>query len=392
LTPRVFSFVFSALIGLFLALSTAPAEARYASIVIDTKTGKVLHATNADTPNYPASLTKMMTLYMIFEGLDNGTLTLQKKLKVSRVAAGRSPSKLGLRRGRTISVADIIGALVTKSANDAATVAAEALGGTERKFARLMTAKARALGMTRTTFRNASGLPHRSQKSTARDMAALGAALRNDFPHYYHYFSLASYRYKGRKYRNHNKLLKSYEGVDGIKTGYIRASGYNLVASVKRGGRRLIGVVFGGRSARWRDRHMMRLFNSGYAALEDSGAVNFATAAAAAPRNKASKWAPIPKRKPIRILAQSEWSIQVGTFRRFATAHLAITRAARAVPTLLRIPISIQRDNGDRGEVFHARLKGLSEKRAKRSCRSLKRRKISCVAIPTDESTGQGSR
>ena len=380
LIRRVCSFVFTALI---LAFAAAPAEARYASIVIDVKTGKVLHATNADTPNYPASLTKMMTLYMIFEAMDDGRLTLQRELPVSRVAAGRSPSKLGLRRGRKISVADIIGALVTKSANDAATVAAEALGGTERKFARLMTAKARALGMTRTNFRNASGLPHRSQQSTARDMATLGAALRNDYPQYYHYFSLASYRYKGRKYRNHNKLLTRYEGVDGIKTGYIRASGYNLVASVSRGGRRLIGVVFGGRSARWRDRHMMRLFNSGYAALEESGVVVFA---------KAEPWPPVPKRKPIRIVAQSEWSIQVGTFRRYATAHLAINRAARAVPSLLRIPISIQRDNGDRGEVFHARLKGLSEKRAKRSCRSLQRRKISCVAIPTDESTGQGSR
>ncbi len=396
MTPRVFSFVFSAMIGIFLALATAPAEARYASIVIDTKTGKVLHATNADTPNYPASLTKMMTLYMIFEAIDGGRLTLQRKLPVSRAAAGRSPSKLGLRRGQKISVADIIGALVTKSANDAATVAAEALGGTERKFARLMTEKARALGMTRTEFRNASGLPHRKQHSTARDMATLAAALRNDFPHFYHYFSLASYRYKGRDYRNHNKLLKSYEGVDGLKTGYIRASGYNLVASVKRGGRRLVGVVFGGRSARWRDRHMMRLFNSGYAALEESGAVNFAATDAAtpngAPGDKSGNWAPIPKRKPIRILAQSEWSIQVGTFRRYATAHLAITQAARAVPTLLRVPISIQRDNGDLGAVFHARLKGLSEKRAKQSCRSLKRRKISCVAIPTDESTGQGSR
>lgn len=380
LIRRVYGFV---LTSLMLALIAAPAQARYASIVIDTQTGKVLHATNADTPNYPASLTKMMTLYMIFEGLDGGKLTLHKKLKVSRVAAGRSPSKLGLRRGRAISVADIIGALVTKSANDAATVAAEALGSTERKFARLMTAKARALGMTRTTFRNASGLPHRRQQSTARDMAKLGAALRNDFPHYYHYFSLASFRYKGRRYRNHNKLLKRYDGVDGIKTGYIRASGYNLVASVKRGGRRLIGVVFGGRSAGWRDRHMMRLFNSGYAALEQSGAITLA---------KAEPWPPVPKRKPLRILAQSEWSIQLGTFRRYATAHLAVNRAARAVPSLLRIPISIQRDNGNRGEVFHARLKGLSEKRAKRSCLRLKRRKISCVAIPTDESVGQGSR
>jgi D-alanyl-D-alanine carboxypeptidase len=326
----------------------------------------------------------MMTMYMIFEAVDNGTLNLNSKLPVSRTAAGRSPSKLGLRRGQKISVADIISALVTKSANDAATVVAEALAGTERKFAKAMTAKAHALGMAKTNFRNASGLPHRSQLSTARDMAILAAALRDDFPHHYHYFALTSHRYKGRKYRNHNKLLSTYEGVDGLKTGYIRASGYNLVASVERGGRRLIGVVFGGKSARWRDRHMMRLFNSGYAALEESGGVKFFATA--------TPWPPIPKRKPIRILAQSEWSIQVGTFQRYATAHLAISAAARAVPSLLRIPISIQRDNGAQGEVFHARLKGLSEKRAKRSCRSLKRRKIDCIAIPTDELIGQGSR
>lgn len=367
---------------LFL-LAPRPAEARYASIVVDAKTGRVLHAINADTPNYPASLTKMMTLYMVFEALDKGRLALDRKLPVSRVAAGRSPSKLGLRRGQHISVRDVIGALVTKSANDAATVMAEALGGTERKFARLMTGKARALGMTRTTFRNASGLPHSRQASTARDMATLAGALQRDFPHYYHYFSIASYKYKGRRYRNHNKLLGRYEGMDGLKTGYIRASGYNLAGSVERDGQRLIGVVFGGRSARWRDRHMVRLFNNGFAALVESGAMVVAEAA---------PWPPAPKRKPVLIVARSEWSIQVGSFRRYATAHLAVTRAARAVPALMRKPVLISRVDGDGGRMFQARLAGLSEKRARHSCKRLKRRKISCVVIPTAESVGQGSR
>ncbi len=367
----------------FALLTFAPAEARYASIVIDARTGKVLHAINADTPNYPASLTKMMTLYMVFEALDKGRLTLDRKLRVSRVAAGRSPSKLGLRRGQKITVRDIIGTLMTKSANDAATVVAEALGGTERKFARLMTGTARALGMTRTTFRNASGLPHSRQASTARDMAILAGALQRDFPHYYHYFSMASYRYKGRRYRNHNRLLKRYRGMDGLKTGYIRASGYNLAASAQRDGQRLIGVVFGGRSARWRDRHMVRLFNKGFAALVKSGAMVVADTA---------PWPPEPKRKPIRIAARTEWSIQVGSFRRYATAHLAVTRAARAVPALLRRPILISRVDGDGGRMYQARLAGLSEKRARRSCKRLKRRKISCVVIPTAESIGQGSR
>ena len=371
----------AALFAVFLGAQAA--EARFASIIVDAKTGKVLHSVNADTRNYPASLTKMMTLYMIFEALDQGRLKMDQKLRVSRVAAGRSPSKVGLRRGQTIRVRDVIGVLVTKSANDAATVAAEAMGRTERKFARKMTKKARALGMTNTTFRNASGLPHRAQVSTARDMSILARALRRDFPHHYHYFSMTRFKYKGRNYRNHNRLLSRYEGIDGLKTGYIRASGYNLTASVNRDGRRLIGVIFGGRSARWRDRHMVRLFNRGFAALDTTRP----TALASTGRI----WPPPPKRKPVRVAARSDWSIQVGTFRRYAGAHFAVTRAARAVPTLLRMRVSIQR-NDTSDDMFRARLVGLSEWRARRSCRKLMRRKISCVVVPTSESLGQGSR
>ncbi len=365
-------------------LGSMSAEARYASIVIEAGSGKVLHAVNADTRNFPASLTKMMTLYLAFEALDSGRLDLARKLRVSRIAAGRSPSKLGLRRGQTITVRDIIGTLVTKSANDAATVVAEALAGSERAFARVMTRKAAALGMTKTTFRNASGLPHWRQRSTARDMATLAQALVRDFPHHYHFFSLKSYNYAGRNFRNHNRLLSRYDGADGIKTGYIRSSGYNLVASAERDGSRLITVVFGGKSPRWRDRHVTRLMNRGFAALHG-------TRRPAAVRH-ASIWPPPPKPKPDPDEVRG-WSIQVGAFSRFATAHLAVTRAARAVPDLLRIPVSIKSKRGEAGKLYHARLVGMSEDKARRSCTTLIQKNISCVVLP-DAASGiaQGSR
>ena len=365
-------------------LGANPAEARYASIVIDAGSGKVLHAVNADTRNFPASLTKMMTLYLAFEALDSGRLDLAQKLRVSRIAAGRSPSKLGLRRGQTITVRDIIGTLVTKSANDAATVVSEALAGSERAFGRVMTRKAAELGMTNTTFRNASGLPHWRQRSTARDMAALAQALVRDFPHHYHFFSLKNYSYAGRNYRNHNKLLSRYDGADGIKTGYIRASGYNLAASAERDGTRLITVVFGGKSPRWRDRHVTRLMNRGFAALRG-------TSPAAGARH-ASVWPPAPKSKPDPNEVRG-WSIQVGAFNRFATAHLAVTRAARVVPDLLRIPVSIKSERSAAGNLYHARLVGMSQDKARRSCTTLIQKNISCVVLPDSASgVAQGSR
>ena len=243
-----------------LALSVATAaQARYASIVIDYDTGRVLHESNADTRNYPASLAKMMTLYLAFEALERGDITLDKKLKVSRRAAGMPAAKLGLKRGETITVKNAILALITKSANDAAVVVAEALGEKETRFARMMTRKAKALGMKRTQFRNASGLPNRRQLSTARDMATLARALIRDFPKYYRLFATKEFVYKGKRYRNHNRLLRKYAGADGIKTGYIRASGFNLAASVSRNGRRLIEVVFGGKTPIFEQAELARL-------------------------------------------------------------------------------------------------------------------------------------
>ena len=242
-----------------------PAHAKYASYVVDADTGEVLAGLNEETRNYPASLTKMMTLYLMFDRLKTGKWGLNTKLKVSRRAARQPASRLGLRAGSTITVKQAVLALVTKSANDVATVVAENIAGRERSFALKMTAKARSIGMSKTTFRNASGLPHRGQLSTAKDMSILARALLRDFPEYYHYFSTSSFTFDGRRHSNHNKLLKSYPGTDGFKTGYIRASGFNLVASATRNGRRIIGVVFGGRSSSHRNRHMTTLLDKGFA-------------------------------------------------------------------------------------------------------------------------------
>ncbi|MFT5488097.1 MAG: D-alanyl-D-alanine carboxypeptidase, partial [Alphaproteobacteria bacterium] len=252
------------IVGFVVVLgSTERATARYAAIVVEAKTGRILHSTNAETKNYPASLTKIMTLFMTFEALKTGKFKLNQKLPVSRVAEGRSPSKLGLRRGETITVDSAIKALVTKSANDVATVLAEGMGGTERKFAVLMTKRARALGMKDTTFKNASGLPNRGQLSTARDMAILARAVLYGHPKMYRHFSRKSFTYKGRTYKTHNRLMARYKGMDGIKTGYIRASGFNLVASARRDGKRVIAVVFGGKTSKTRDRQVARLLDRG---------------------------------------------------------------------------------------------------------------------------------
>ncbi len=241
-------------------LNAAP-NPKYASVVINAYTGQVLFARNSKSRRYPASLTKMMTLYLLFEQLEKGKLTLHSQLSVSRRAQGQAPSKLGLKAGQSISVEQAIQALVIKSANDVATVVAENIGGTEVKFAQMMTHKAKDLGMTGTHFRNASGLPNRKQHTTARDMALLGQRLILDFPTYYSNFAATSFKWKGKTYKTHNNLLKRYKGTDGIKTGYIRASGFNLVTSVKRNGVHLIGVVLGGRKTSSRDAHMQKILD-----------------------------------------------------------------------------------------------------------------------------------
>lgn len=251
--------VLLAVLGLGLMPAGHARAAPYADLVIDANSGKVLHESNADAPRFPASLTKMMTLYVLFEMLDQGRLTLETDLVVTANAAAAQPSKLGLAAGERIKVRDAMRALVTKSANDVALTIAENIGGTEAKFAKYMTWRAKKLGMRNTVFRNASGLPDLSQKSTARDLVKLALHLHDDFPKYWGVFKTAYFNFRGKRYKNHNSLLFNFPGTDGLKTGYTRASGFNLVTSVRRGGKHVIGAIFGGRTAGQRSSQMRKL-------------------------------------------------------------------------------------------------------------------------------------
>ncbi len=252
-------------VAIALSLSVSPAIAqqnsRYAGIVVDVKTGKTLYSAAADELRFPASLTKVMTLYIVFEELEAGRLRMDTPLKVSAYAAARPPSKLGLRPGSTIQVKDAILALVTKSANDVAAVVAENIGGSEARFADRMTRTARQIGMSKTTFKNPHGLPNAGQRTTARDMATLGRAIQDRFPKHFELFKTRSFTYQGRTHGNHNRLLGAVPGVSGIKTGYINASGFNLVTSVERDGRQIVAVVMGGTTGRSRDAQMVKLIN-----------------------------------------------------------------------------------------------------------------------------------
>ncbi len=232
---------------------------QFSSIIVDGNSGAVLSSNNPDGIRRPASLTKIMTLYLLFERLDAGKMKLDTEMEVSEHASDQAPTKLGLKPGQTLKVEDAIKGLVTRSANDAAVVIAEAIAGDEDEFAKLMTRKARALGMSKTTYRNASGLPNDEQLTTARDQATLGRAIQDRYPRYYRYFATTVFNYRGQSIRNHNRLLGNVEGVDGIKTGYTRASGFNLVSSMRRGNRHLVGVVLGGRSGGSRDATMRNL-------------------------------------------------------------------------------------------------------------------------------------
>lgn len=254
-----------ALLFLFMFAATSGVAAPYAAMVIDAKTGKVLHARNADTRLHPASLTKMMTLYVVFKAVDRGELKLDSRVKISRNAASKPPSKLGIRAGSTMQLRHLIRGTAVKSANDAATALAEAVSGSETAFAKRMTRQARKLGMKRTTFKNAHGLTQSGHMSTARDMTILGRRLLTDFPQYYHLFSRTSVDAGIKKVNNTNRrLLNGYRGADGIKTGYTRAAGFNLVASAKKGNKRVIATVFGGKSSADRYSKVARLLDLGF--------------------------------------------------------------------------------------------------------------------------------
>ena len=367
--------------------------------------GRVLFSRNADKQLYPASLAKIMTLYIIFEELQGKNLALNSRVSISKLAASRSPSKLYLKPGESISVEEAILSLVTKSANDVATAIAEKISVSEPEFAKRMTRKAKALGMSRTIFKNASGLPNRSQKSTARDMAKLGIAIRRDFPEYFHYFSNEFFLYKGQKYKNHNRLLKAFKGTDGIKTGYIGASGFNLVASTERDGVRLIGVVFGGKTSKSRDLHMIKLLTNQFKRVKP---LQMASASITAPLPRPEKKdntsttgilgsivPPISKPKIIirsipsksvdyaHVKTDNSWSIQVGSFSRKISAHKAAIKARRSASSILAaIPADISLVMRGELPLWRVRFEGLDEPSARAACVELYQSGNACFALP----------
>ncbi len=373
---------FVAICFMALAVAGRPAHAqigseRYSSIVIDAATGNVLSAVNADEPRYPASLTKMMTLYMVFEALRDRRLSLDSPVPVSPHAASMAPSKLGLTPATRLTLEQAILGLVTKSANDAAAALGELLGGDESRFAQMMTLRARALGMTRTTFRNASGLPNAEQTTTARDLAMLARHLVQDFPDEYHYFSTPSFVFHGRTILNHDHLLQSYPGADGIKTGYIEAAGFNLVTSAVRGEVRLIGVVLGAARPGERDLHMAALLDQGFAEMGvpvghghdgHGGSLLVASAQAATLDGTAIQAAATHAR------LHHGWMAQTGGFASEAAAHAAAALGRRGEDGEVRIEMA----GTHRHPQFHAVLSGVSQTEARGFCAALLRHHYAC--------------
>ena len=398
---RLIKLIFNFIFILFFIVTASSAKAKYASFIINENTKRIYHNTNADTRNYPASLTKIMTLYMVFDALKNKKISMNTKFKISKRAARQPPSKLNLSAGSSITVKNAILALITKSANDVATVVAENLGKSERNFARLMTRKAKKLGMTRTIFKNASGLPNRGQLSTARDMAILGMAIRKNHPNFFKLFKTKSFVYKGIKYTNHNNLLSNYSGTDGIKTGYTSASGFNLVASVERNGQRIIGVVFGGKKARSRDKHMINLLNKYFKTNPSK------------PLVRTAKPSELPKVRPKIVIAeknvksfkipskttktlysenvQDDWFVQIGAFKNRLNAHKAARNARNIVPEQLgNLPASLSKitktnnANNNLEYLWRVRFIELAENQARSVCAELWTSGLSCIPLPSN--------
>lgn len=388
-------------IGVMLLICTHQVHAnpRYASIVINADTGIILHESRADASRYPASLTKMMTLYMLFETIEQGSMKLDSRMSVSTHAAAMPQTNIGLQAGETIKVRDAIEALIVRSANDVAAVVAEALGDTEANFGRMMTDKARKLGMRATIFRNASGLPNREQKTTARDMALLSARLMKDFPDYYHFFSTQSFRYKGTTYRSHNRMVRTAPGVDGLKTGYIRASGFNVATSAKRNNTRIIAVVMGGKTAASRDRHMAQLLKRGFEQMR-----TIKVAGNTRPISSIFIKPPVPAAKPVALvssqpdpsailqgdfssvsMAQSaemlpnsdSWAVQIGSYQEPDRAEAQAQAATRWVTGEIAV-VAVEISNQT---LYRARLIGLQKNQAQTACQSLSRQGIECMVV-----------
>jgi D-alanyl-D-alanine carboxypeptidase len=372
------------LVLILSALASLPADAKYASIVVDADTGAVRHEANADDRKFPASLTKLMTLYLLFEAVESKRIGWNTAFTASRQAALRPATRIGLAPGDKITAKEAALALIIHSANDIATIVAEELGGTEEKFALQMTAKARKLGMTRTTFRNASGLPHNGQQSTARDMAILAQAIMDRFPQHYQMFSETSFTYGGRVYKTHNRVLLNYEGADGLKTGFTHASGFNLVTSAVRDNHRLIGVVFGGNTSKARDKHMQRLLDDAFVDVRKGGPV------------MVKHSAPGPKMPAVALASvtteidnseptgdKGDWGIQVGAFQTKEPARTAARQVVQKYSKLLDgaqvVVAPLQKSKGR--TLYRARIMGLEKDTAYQACKLLKRTKHACMEL-----------
>jgi D-alanyl-D-alanine carboxypeptidase len=370
---------------------------KFSSIVIDAETGDVLSENNADASTYPASLTKMMTLYLTFDALERKQITFDQTFPVSAHAAAQEPTKLELEAGDNITVHDLVLGVITQSANDAAVALAEGLAGSEAAFAERMTSTAHAMGMENTNYHNASGLPDSLQRTTARDLAMLARHLYLDFPHEYAYFATEDFTFRGVTYANHNHLMSSFEGMDGIKTGFIRASGFNLAASAVRNQRRLIGVVMGGQSPHSRDLKMASLLNAGFAGI---GAPDTQIAATAKPAptkiasdstlhrlahhaaHTLASLSPISRAEastPPRGIER--WSIQVGAYKQEAAATRANATALARLPGEPGQAVVVTSGHGKKHPTYEARIVNLTEKQAQDACRVLRQAHQDCAVM-----------
>ena len=409
-----FLIVFVCALSMFALAPRAQASERYAAFVADMQTGEVLHARRADALRYPASLTKMMTLYMLFDALERGELALDDPITASAEAASRPASRLGLQAGQTLTVETAIRALIIQSANDVAVAVAEHLEGDEERFSEVMTTRARDLGMANTVFRNASGLPDARQQTTARDIARLAYALHRDFPQHYAYFSETRFRWNGVTHRTHNTLVGNQAGVDGLKTGYIRASGFNLAASAERDGHRIIAVVMGGASASVRDAHARELIEAAYSAINarsesrmlaslnmprlnpvreqeiltaELSTLPAQTAQGSAPGVPAARVELEPVGEPRTFSAPetpSGWAVQVGAYTSQAAASARLESVAMmGLHTLLgdaQARVEPMQRNGR--QLWRARYAGLDGSRAQSICQRLEASGESCFAVP----------
>jgi D-alanyl-D-alanine carboxypeptidase len=376
-------------IGVFVAaLATGSAyaqvgSARYSAIIVDAGTGKIIMGVNQDELRFPASLTKLMTIYMTFEALRDRRIQLTQYVPVSPWAAEQPPSKLGLQPGEALTVEQAILGLVTRSANDAASALGEFLGGSEDRFAQMMTLRARALGMSRTSFRNASGLPDANQWTTARDLATLGRRLVLDFPRLYGYFGVSGFVWHNRVIPNHDTMLRSYPGADGMKTGFTDYAGHNLETSAVRGGVRLIGVVMGAASNTERDQHMTMLLDDGFNQMNvgpnrfGGGLISLANAATAY-----SERAPQPPREPEpAVMAPRiprDRAVQIGAFPAERAAWIVAEQSAHLAP---EGQPRVQPIVYGRRTLYHAQLLGLSETEARTVCAALYRRVPACQVL-----------